>query len=156
MANSQEIVAKLNGILSIYLTAINQFFIHAEMCRDWNYNKLYERFRNQSVAAMVAAEKVIRRILYLKGQPNLSDYQKIKIGNSVSKQLKNDLKIERDLLKILNKAEELSRNKKDDGTRQILKKLVSDEEEYIDWLEAQLGQIESVGLANYLAYQIHK
>ena len=156
MGNSQEIIPQLNQILSLYLTAINQYFIHAEMCKDWDYKQLFEKFRKQSIVSMYSAEEIIRRILFLKGQPNLSDYQKIRVGKKVEKQLTNDLKLQQELVQILNKAVETSRQKKDDGTRQLLKKLVSEEEEYIDWLEAQLNRIEGVGKANYLAHQIHK
>jgi bacterioferritin len=156
MANSQEIVPQLNRILSLYLTAINQFFIHAEMCKDWNYKRLYDKFRKHSIAAMYATEDIIRRILYLKGQPNLGEYQKIKVGNVVVKQLKNDLKLQEDLVRMLNKSEVMAQRAKDDGTRQLLKKMVSEEEDYIDWLEAQLGKIDAIGMANFLAHHIHK
>ena len=156
MANSQEIILQLNHILSLYLTAINQFFIHAEMCKDWNYKHLFERYRKQSIVAMYSAEGVIRRILFLKGQPNLSEYQKIRVGKKVNKQLTNDLKLQQKLVHLLNRAVEISSQKKDDGTRQLLKKLVSEEEEYIDWLEAQLSRIKAIGKANYLAHHIHQ
>lgn len=156
MKGNSEVITKLNQCLSASLTAINQFFVHSEMCRDWGYQDLYERFRKESIRAMVRAEKLIRRILYLEGQPNMSGYLKIRVGNNFEKQIFNDLELEILIIGYLKEGIKIARAAKDDGSRELLDGLVSREENYIDWLEAQRNLIGTLGVENYLAQNIYK
>ncbi len=156
MEGDAEVISQLNQCLVASLTAINQFFVHSEMCRDWGYKDLYERFRKESIRAMVRAEKLIRRILYLEGQPNMSDYLKIRVGNNFEKQLFNDLELEMLIIGYLKEGIKITREAKDDGSRELLDELVSREENYIDWLEAQRDMIGTIGIENYLAQNIYK
>lgn len=154
MKGENIIVDSLNDVLAAELTAINQFFIHGEMCNDWGYEKLYKIFRDQSIKSMERAESYIKRILYLDGQPNMSRYFQVKVGRTVKKQFENDLKLQNDILGYLQKGINLSRENQDDGTRQLLKKIYEEEEDYIDWLESQLQLIDATGSENYLAQQL--
>jgi bacterioferritin len=155
MKGNTEVITQLNKCLSASLAAINQFFIHSEMCRDWGYKDLYERFRKESIRAMRRAENLIRRILYLEGQPNMSDYLKIKVGNNLEKQLSNDLQLEMVIIGYLEKGITICREAEDDVSKELLENMVSLEEDYIDWLEVQIGMIHTIGIENYLAKNIY-
>ncbi len=156
MKGEMTVITKLNECLAASLTAINQYFIHSEMCRDWGYDELYERFRKESIRAMVRAEKLIRRILYLDGRPNMSEYLRIKVGETVEKQLVNDLNLELDILRRLEKAVQVTTDTADDGSRELVEMMVREEEEYVDWLEAQNDLIKAVGIGKYLSQQIYE
>jgi bacterioferritin len=145
-----KIIALLNEVLKAELTAINQYFLHAEMCANWGYYRLAGVTRKESIEEMTHAEKLMERILYLDGTPNMSDYFKINIGNNVPQQLKNDLQLEYDAVKRLNNGIALCHDLKDDGSRELLKSILLDEEHHIDWLEAQLHALEEMGIQNYL------
>jgi bacterioferritin len=145
-----KVIALLNEVLKAELTAINQYFLHAEMCANWGYYRLAGNSRKESIEEMVHAEKLMERILYLKGTPNMSELFKINIGQDVPAQLKNDLQLEYDAVKRLNKGIGLCREVKDDGSRELLKSILLEEEHHIDWLEAQLHAIEEMGVKNYL------
>jgi bacterioferritin len=155
MKGNDKVITQLNQCLSASLTAINQFFIHSEMCRDWGYKDLYERFRKESIRAMRRAEKLIRRILYLEGQSNISDYLKIQVGNNLEKQLSNDLQLEMIIIGYLERGITICRDVEDDVSKELLEDMVSLEEDYIDWLEVQIGMIHTIGLQNYLAKNIY-
>ncbi len=151
MKGDPKVIAVLQEVLKAELTAINQYFLHAEMCANWGYYRLAGVTRKESIEEMTHAEKCMERILYLEGTPNMSDYFKINIGQNVPQQLKNDLQLEYDAVKRLNDGIILCRNANDDGTRELLKSILLDEEHHIDWLEAQLHTLEEIGLQNYLA-----
>lgn len=156
MKGKTEVIDHLNGILSAILTAINQYFIHSQMCENWGYGILDRKFRRESIRVMVTAESLIKRILYLQGQPNMSDYLKIRIGSTPVKQLKNDLTLELEIIQRLKKGIIQSRESRDDGTRRLLMNYVSEAEKNVDWLEAQIDQIGTLGEGKYLAQNIHK
>jgi bacterioferritin len=153
---NDEVVQILNDVLSAELTGINQYFIHAMMCRNWHYNRLAKHSHDESIEEMKHAEQVIERILYLDGVPNMQKYMKINVGQNVPEQHQFDLALEKDAVNRLNQGVELCRTKGDNGTRLLLEKILAEEEEHIDWLEAQLQQIQEIGLAHYLAQQIEE
>jgi bacterioferritin len=154
MKGIPEVVEVLNEVLCAELTGINQYFIHAMMCRNWGYSKLSEHSHAESIEEMKHAQQVIERILYLDGVPNMQRYMKINVGQDVPEQHRFDLDLERDAVGRLNQGVELCRGKGDHGTRALLEKILVDEEEHVDWLEAQLEQIQAMGLQNYLAQQL--
>ena len=154
MKGHAEVIQVLNDVLSAELTAINQYFIHAMMCHNWRYERLAKHSREESIEEMKHAQELIERILYLEGTPNMQKYMKINVGSSVPEQHQSDLALEKDAVARLNKGLELCREKGDNGTRLLLEKVLADEEEHIDWIEAQLEQIKNVGIENYLAQQI--
>ncbi len=154
MKGNEDVVKLLNDVLCAELTAINQYFIHAMMCENWRYKRLQEHSRKESIEEMKHAEKIIERILYLDGQPNMQKYMKINVGQTIPEQHNFDLALEKDAVERLNAGIQLATTKGDNGTRSLLEKILVDEEEHIDWLEAQLQQIQDMGLENYLAQQV--
>jgi len=154
MKGDTKIIALLNEVLKAELTAINQYFLHAEMCENWGYYKLSKLAKKESIEEMQHAEILMERILYLDGTPNMSDYFKINIGQSVKAQFQNDLALEVDAVKRLNGGIELCVKAGDNGSRDLLSKILNDEEHHIDWLEAQLNTIKEIGIENYLAQQL--
>jgi bacterioferritin len=149
-----KVLAVLQEVLKAELTAINQYFLHAEMCENWGYAKLADYVRKESIDEMKHAEKLMERILYLDGTPNMSDYFKINIGGSDEQQFKNDLQVEYDAVKRLNDGVHICSAQNDAGSRELLEHILVDEEHHIDWLEAQLELIKQMGIQNYLAQQI--
>jgi bacterioferritin len=156
MKGDSEVIEILNGVLSAELTGINQYFIHAMMCANWRYKRLAEHTRKESIEEMQHAQQVIERILYLDGTPNMQRYLKVNVGSTVPEQHEFDLQLEREAVARLNKGVELCRVKEDNGSRALLEKLLRDEEEHVDWLEAQLQQIRDMGVQNYLAQQVEE
>ncbi len=156
MKGDAKVIAVLNQVLKAELTAINQYFLHAEMCENWGYEKLAKHTRKESIEEMQHAEKLMERILLLDGTPNMSDYFKINIGQNVKAQLQNDLQVEFDAVKRLNAGVETCVNAGDNGSRDLLEGILTDEEEHIDWLEGQLHAIGEMGIENYLAQQLHE
>ena len=156
MKGDAKVIDFLNQVLKAELTAINQYFLHAEMCENWKYERLAKLIRKESIEEMQHAEKLMERILYLDGTPNMSDYFKINIGQNVKAQLHNDLNVEYDAVKRLNAGIETCVNAGDNGSREILEGILRDEEEHIDWLEGQLHAISEMGIENYLAQQLHE
>jgi bacterioferritin len=151
-----KVIAVLNEVLKAELTAINQYFLHAEMCENWGYEKLAKHTRKESIEEMQHAEKLMERILLLDGSPNMSDYFKINIGQNVKAQLQNDLNVEYEAVKRLNKGVATCVAVGDNGSRELLESILTDEEEHIDWLEAQLHATGEMGIENYLAQQLHE
>jgi bacterioferritin len=149
-----KVIAMLNEVLKAELTAINQYFLHAEMCENWGYERLGKLIQKESVEEMTHAEKLMERILYLDGTPNMSDYFKINIGQNVPEQFKNDLQLEYDAVKRLNEFIPACREARDDGSRELLEHILQDEEHHVDWLEAQLHAIDEIGIQNYLSQQL--
>jgi bacterioferritin len=156
MKGDAEVIEILNAVLSAELTGINQYFIHAMMCANWRYKKLAEHTRKESIEEMQHAQEVIERILYFDGVPNMQRYLKVNVGQTVPEQHEFDLALEKEAVARLNTGVELCRSKGDNGSRALLEKLLRDEEEHVDWLEAQLQQIKDMGVQNYLAQQIEE
>jgi bacterioferritin len=149
------IIEALNEVLTSELTAINQYFIHHKMCENWGYERLAKKKREESVEEMKHADAVIGRILYLEGIPNMQRLSSVRIGENPVEQHKADLALEVEAVARLNKAIALCREKADNGSRELLEDILGDEEESVDWLEAQLHIIEEIGKEQYLAEQIH-
>lgn len=154
MKGNENVVRLLNDVLCAELTSINQYFIHAMMCENWRYKRLAEHSRKESIEEMKHAEEIIERILYLDGQPNMQKYMKINVGQTIPEQHSFDLALEKDAVERLNGGIALAIGKGDNGTRALLEKILVDEEEHIDWIEAQLQQIHDMGVENYLAQQV--
>jgi bacterioferritin len=154
MKGDAKVIAVLQEVLKAELTAINQYFLHAEMCENWGYEKLAAQTRAESIEEMTHAEKLIERILLLDGTPNMSDYFKIVVGADVKAQFSNDLNVEYDAVKRLNEGIRLCVAAGDNGSRELLQRILVDEEHHIDYLEAQLHAIKEIGLPNYLAQQL--
>ncbi len=154
MKGNDEVIQVLQEVLSAELTAVNQYFIHARMNENWGYKKLAAYIRKESIEEMQHAQLVIDRILYFDGAPNMSKYMKINVGKDVPEQFRNDLAVEYQAVPRLNKGIEVARAIGDNGTRALLEAILKEEEEHVDWLEAQLGLIKEIGVENYLARQI--
>ncbi len=154
MQGHADVIQLLNDVLCAELTAINQYFIHARMLENQRYTKLAKHAQEESIGEMKHAQNVIDRLLYLDGVPNMQKYMKINVGQTVPEQHQFDLATEKDAVERLNKGIELCRSLGDNGTRVLLEAILTDEEGHIDWLEAQLLQIQQLGLENYLAQQI--
>jgi bacterioferritin len=154
MKGDAKVIALLNDVLTNELTAINQYFLHARMCQNWGYERLWKKVRAESIDEMKHADQVIARILYLDGLPNLQKLGKLEIGETVAEQLKSDLALEKRAIPVLNAGIELCRSKGDNGTAELLEEILVDEEEHADWLEAQMTLVEQVGIQNYLAQQM--
>ncbi len=154
MKSNAEVVSVLQDVLCAELTAINQYFIHARMCENWGYRRLAEHVRKESVEEMHHAQKLIDRILYFEGAPNMQKYMKINVGASVPQQFEFDVQVEYQAVERLNRGIETARSQGDNGSRALLEEILTDEEEHIDWLEAQLGMIKAMGAETYLAEQM--
>jgi bacterioferritin len=151
----EGVLERLNTILTNELTAINQYFIHSEMCRSWGYERLYGRLREFSIDEMKDAQQLIRHILYLQGVPNLQRLGAVRVGETVPEDLRLDSEQEQAAVGTYAEAINHCAQVGDYTTRGILEEMVRDEEEHIDWLETQLETIAQVGLENYLTQQIH-
>jgi bacterioferritin len=155
MRGNEEVLRLLNEVLKAELTAINQYFLHAMMCESWGYQRLAALDRQESIEEMRHAEILMRRILFLEGIPNMTDLFPIKVGPDVKTQLENDLALEMDAVPRLNAAIQAAVQAGDNGSRELFKQILLDEEHHIDYLEGQLHIVEEIGLENYLAQQIH-
>ncbi|HEU5084756.1 MAG TPA: bacterioferritin [Acidimicrobiales bacterium] len=155
MQGDPEIIELLNEVLTAELTAINQYFIHAKMCENWGLQRLAKHNYDESIDEMKDAEKVIERILYLDGVPNLQRLGNVLVGETVPEQHRLDLDLERAAIERYNRGVALAREKGDNGTAELLEDLLTGEEEHADWLESQLFLIEQVGVEHYLAQHIH-
>jgi bacterioferritin len=153
MKGNEKVIAILNGFLADELTAVNQYIVHSEMCANWGYGKLHGKVEKRAIDEMKHAEKLIARILFLEGIPVVSNLKKINIGATVEGQLKNDLAAEVGAIKDYNEGVRLCLELGDNGTRELIDANLHDEEEHLDWLEAQLDQIAQMGLQNYLLGQ---
>ncbi|MBI4424392.1 MAG: bacterioferritin [Elusimicrobia bacterium] len=156
MKGDTKIIEALNRALTIELTAINQYFIHAKMCGNWGYQRLEKKHLEESIGEMKHAEKLIDRILFLEGIPNIARYDVIRAGTGVKDQLEHDLKLETGGVKAYNDAIELAIRLKDAGSRELMESILVDSEEHVDWLETQLGVIKDIGLENYLSEQVER
>jgi bacterioferritin len=149
------VITALNDVLTGELTAINQYFLHAEICGHWGYERLYKRIRADSIDEMKHAEQVMERILYLEGLPNMQRLSKVNVGWTVKEMFTADMALEREAVTRLVDAIKTAEAEKDVGSRLLFEKILASEEEHIDWLDAQLELIEQVGEQNYLAMQIN-
>ncbi len=154
MKGHEKVIETLNAVLTAELTAINQYYLHARMCENWGYERLWKKIRAEAIGEMKHADVLIDRILYLEGLPNLQRLGKVNVGQTVPEQLRLDLGVEKAALTVLNDGIELCRSLGDNGSRELLERILHDEEEHTDWIEAQLGLIGQVGEADYLAQQI--
>lgn len=155
MKGNERVIAFLNEVLKAELTAINQYFLHAEMAANWGYSKLSGYMRKESIEEMHHAEWLMERILYLDGTPTMNELFPLRIGRNIKEQLQNDLQLEYEAVARLNRGVQLCVEVNDNGSRELAVKILTDEEHHIDWLEAQLNVIEEIGIENYLAQQLN-
>ena len=156
MKGDPEVLSTLNELLSHELAAINQYYGHFKMCANWGYPRLAKKKREESMEEMRHADKLIERILYLDGVPNMQRLSPVRIGEDPVEQHKCDLELERSAVERLNKAVELFRKKGDNGSRLLAEEMLKDEESAVDWLETQLGMVKDLGVQHYLAQQVHE
>lgn len=156
MKGDADIIALLQEVLASELTAINQYYIHYKMCENWGYLALAKKKRHESIEEMEHADKVIARILYLEGAPNMQRLNTVKVGAEPVEQHRFDLDLELQASVRLNNGVALCASRNDNGTRELLERILKEEEESIDWLEAQLHLVEEIGREMYLAEQIHE
>ena len=156
MRGNERVIAYLQEVLKAELTAINQYFLHAEMCENWGYKRLARGTKKESIDEMKHAEALIERMLFLEGAPNMSELFPLRIGMTVKEQLQNDLAVELEAVPRLNRAIQASVEAGDNGSRELFEKILTDEEHHVDYLEAQLHMIQEIGYDNYLAQQMHE
>jgi bacterioferritin len=154
MQGNPQVIDALNRALTIELTAINQYFVQAKMCKNWGFEKLGKKHYEESIGEMKHAEKLIDRIIFLEGVPEIARYDVIRVGINVQEQLENDLALETSGVNAYNEAITLAAQVKDNGSRELMNEILVDSEEHVDWLESQLHLIQAVGLERYLAEQI--
>jgi len=154
MKGNEKVLAQLNYFLADELTAISQYMVHSEMCANWGYKHLHEAIEKRAIDEMKHAEKLIGRILFLEGKPVVSELNALHIGETVEAQLKNDLDAEAGAIKAYNEAIRICLELGDNGSRELIESNLHDEEDHLDWLEAQLDQIGQMGLQNYLQAQV--
>jgi bacterioferritin len=154
MKGDPKVIEALNRALTVELTAINQYFCQSKMCKNWGYHKLAKKHYTESIGEMKHAEKLIDRIHFLDGVPEIARYDVIRVGTDVKEQFSNDLQLEMGGVKHYNEAIELCSKLKDNGTREMLEPILTESEEHVDWLETQLDLIAAVGLENYLTEQM--
>ena len=152
MKGNQRVLERLNQALREELSAINQYFLHAEMCENWGYDKLSKYIKKQSIGEMKHAEALIERILFLDGTPSMEPLA-LSIGSNVQAMIQSDLKLEIGAVAMYNEAVRIATDEKDNGSRDLFVVLLKDEEEHVDWLEAQTHQIKELGYERYLSIQ---
>ena len=152
MKGNPRVIEELNKALREELTAINQYFLHAEMCENWGYRKLSDYIKKQSIGEMRHAESLLERILFLDGKPTMEPL-KLTVGSTVKEMIEADCALEVAAVKQFNVAVEIAREQHDNGSRDLLVALLKDEESHVDWLEAQLHQIKEMGYERYLSMQ---
>jgi bacterioferritin len=156
MKGNPKVIAALNEALKEELMAINQYFLHAEMCENWKFTRLSTFIKKQSIDEMKHAETLIERILFLDATPNLTEPMQLTIGKNVKEQLESDLKLEVGAVALYNEAVRIAREEGDNASRELFERLLKDEEEHVDWLEAQVYQIQEMGYERYLSQQVRE
>jgi bacterioferritin len=156
MKGSRRVVEALNDVLSAELVGINQYFLHAKMCRNWGYHRIAEVDYHESIDEMKHASELVERILFLEGTPNLQKLGRVRIGTAVPEQLALDRSLEVDAVARLNKAIALCVAEGDNTSRELLERILTSEESHLDWLETQLGLLKALGETPYLAEQLRK
>ena len=154
MQGNARIIEKLNVLLADELTAINMYMVQSEMCDNWGYERLHQAIERRAKEEMRHAEKLIARILFLEGLPEVGRINVMKIGSNVEAMHRSDLEAETAAASMYNEGVRLAVELADNGTRDLLESILKDEEAHIDWLEAQRDQIEQMGPENYLANQV--
>jgi bacterioferritin len=154
MRGDPAVIELLNEVLTAELTSVNQYFLDAKMCANWGYERLAEKFRDESISEMKDADELIERILYLDGMPNLQRLGQIRTGETVPEKLQLALDLERSAIDRLNTGIALCVGAADNGTRELLDGILGGEEEHADWIETQLELIRRIGEAHYLAQQV--
>ncbi|MFQ5733381.1 MAG: bacterioferritin [Planctomycetaceae bacterium] len=154
MQGKQNIIDALNDGLTIELTAINQYFVQAKMCENWGLHRLGQKHFHESVGEMKHAEKLIERVIFLEGVPEIARYDVIRVGATVKEQFENDLALETKGVDAYNAAIALCIQENDAGSRELMEEILVDSEEHVDWLESQLDLIEKMGIENYLVTQV--
>jgi bacterioferritin len=155
MQGDPEVIELLNEVLTAELTAINQYFVDAKMLANWGFERLGERFRSESIDEMKDADRLIERILYLDGVPNLQRLGPVRVGDTPEEKLRLALDVEREAIDRLNRGIALTVGKSDNGSRELLAEILVGEEEHADWLETQLHALGELGSQHYLAQQLH-
>src|SRR3974390_139134 len=156
MRGDAKVLELLQDVLTAELTAINQYFLHAEMMENWGYLRLAAKTRKESIEEMGHAEKLLERMLYLDSSPNMSALFPLAIGQTVKEQTENDVQLEYAAVARLNKAIATGVQVGDNGSRELFEAILKDEEEHIDYLEAQLHMIKEMGYENYISQHMHK
>ncbi len=156
MKGDPKVMAYLQEALTAELTAINQYFLHAEMMEDWGYERLAKITKKESIEEMIHAEKFLHRMLYLDGTPNMSALFPLHIGQNVREMFENDLALECEAIPRLNRAIATAAEVGDNGSRDLFTTILKDEEHHVDFLEAQLHMIQEMGYENYLAQQLRE
>ncbi len=154
MRGDERVITLLNQILTAELTTVNQYFIHGRMCENWGYDRLWKKLREESMGEMKHADRLIQRVLYLEGVPNLQRLNKVNVGQTVPEQLRLDLETEKAAIAMLNEGIEVCRTVGDNGSRHLLEDILHAEEGHANWIEAQFAQIQQMGEAHYLAQQV--
>jgi bacterioferritin len=154
MQGNQNVIAVLNDGLKMELTAVSQYFLHAEMCHNWGYDRLYAAAKKHAMEEMKHAEHLIERILFLEGAPSMAELNPLKIGATPKAQLDNDLAIELNAVAAYNAAIKVCADAGDAASRELFEQLLHDEEAHVDFFEAQLHQAAEIGLERYLSQQI--
>jgi bacterioferritin len=151
-----QVIELLNEILTAELTAINQYFIHAKMCANWGFERLAKKKREESIEEMHDADRLIERILYLGGTPNMQRLFPVRVGEDAIEQHRLDLQLEVEAVQRYNRGVALARDKGDNGTKELLEHHLKSEESSVDWLESQLYLVDKLGAQAYLAEQMHE
>lgn len=154
MQGDRKVISHLNRVLKGEFTAIHQYIVHAEMCDNWGYTKLGGFIKQQAIGEMRHAEMLIERILFLEGVPGMGQLSPLQVGTNVKEQLSNDVQLEYHAVRILNRAIADAVAAGDNASRELFEVILKDEEEHVDWLEAQLQMVEDMGLAIYLSQQL--
>src|SRR3954464_5276274 len=155
MQRDAPLIELLNEVLTAELTAINQYFIHAKMCDNWGYQRLAEHGRDESIEEMKHADSIIERLLYFDGVPNMQRLFPVRVGETVAEQFQLDVELEYAAVERLNNGIALAVDKGDNGTRELLTRILVSEEDHVDWLETQQETIRQIGIEAYLAQQLY-